>query len=353
MHLARAVAALGAWRAADSPERNDRASTSSGCADLVGREEAERYRGVLSPDRRQRAAGRRRSCAEQAAPRLDAAHVGVADDPHRRLPLQRHSVRGQGDDRRPHAARRGSGAVSRAGASRSSTIRRSTSRIDRARRAAGRHRRALDSDAFKAIEAAVTQALSDAVTLPMMSTGATDMAFVRAKGMQCYGIGPAVDVEDGAKGFGAHSDQERILESELHRFVRFQWDIVSTWRRQNRIGNPGSLEVSIDQDSSYGCRSADGFRQRRVGPKPPASASVTISGKALSVGYCGAIGSRTQDFRARRPPVNGSDVSGVASGATIRRPLFMPTPIWTSAAFMCRRATIPCTCRCRIPKRGS
>ena len=39
-------------------------------------------------------------------------------------------------------------------------------------------------------------------------------------------IGPALDTEDGPKGFGAHSDQERILESELHRFVRFQFDVV-------------------------------------------------------------------------------------------------------------------------------
>jgi acetylornithine deacetylase/succinyl-diaminopimelate desuccinylase-like protein len=59
-----------------------------------------------------------------------------------------------------------------------------------------------------------------------MSAGATDMSFLRAKGIQCYGIGPAGDVEDGPKGFGAHSDQERILESELHRFVRFHWDAV-------------------------------------------------------------------------------------------------------------------------------
>ena len=64
-----------------------------------------------------------------------------------------------------------------------------------------------------------------------MSTGATDMAFLRAKGIQCYGIGPAVDDEDAAKGFGAHSDQERLLESELHRFVRFNYDIVSTLAR--------------------------------------------------------------------------------------------------------------------------
>ena len=41
------------------------------------------------------------------------------------------------------------------------------------------------------------------------------------------GIGPAIDVEDGPKGFGAHSDQERIIESELYRFVRFYWDVVT------------------------------------------------------------------------------------------------------------------------------
>jgi acetylornithine deacetylase/succinyl-diaminopimelate desuccinylase-like protein len=83
----------------------------------------------------------------------------------------------------------------------------------------------LDSDAFKALEANITKHYK-AVTLPTMSTGATDMAFLRRKGMQCYGIGPATDSEDGPKGFGAHSDQERILESELYRFVRFNWDAV-------------------------------------------------------------------------------------------------------------------------------
>jgi hypothetical protein len=85
----------------------------------------------------------------------------------------------------------------------------------------------LTSDAFRALERAVTTHY-ESVTLPTMSTGATDMAYLRAKGMQCYGIGPATDSEDGPKGFGAHSDQERILETELHRFVRFQWDVVNT-----------------------------------------------------------------------------------------------------------------------------
>jgi acetylornithine deacetylase/succinyl-diaminopimelate desuccinylase-like protein len=83
----------------------------------------------------------------------------------------------------------------------------------------------LDSDAFKALETNITKHYK-AITLPTMSTGATDMAFLRRKGIQCYGIGPATDIEDGPKGFGAHSDQERILESELYRFVRFNWDAV-------------------------------------------------------------------------------------------------------------------------------
>jgi acetylornithine deacetylase/succinyl-diaminopimelate desuccinylase-like protein len=83
----------------------------------------------------------------------------------------------------------------------------------------------LDTEAYKAIEAQVQKHYNVPV-LPTMGTGATDMAQIRSKGVQCYGIGPALDTEDGPKGFGAHSDQERILESELHRFVRFQMDVV-------------------------------------------------------------------------------------------------------------------------------
>ena len=88
----------------------------------------------------------------------------------------------------------------------------------------------LDSDGFKAIEANVTKHYKT-LTLPTMSTGATDMAYLRAKGVQCFGIGPVIDAEDGPKGFGAHSDQERILEAELYRFVRFHYDIVADLAR--------------------------------------------------------------------------------------------------------------------------
>jgi len=88
----------------------------------------------------------------------------------------------------------------------------------------------IDSELFKTIEAAVTSVYK-VPTLPTMSTYATDMWQLRARGMQCVGIGSAVDIEDQTKGFGMHSDQERLLESELHRFVRLNWEIVSELAR--------------------------------------------------------------------------------------------------------------------------
>jgi len=83
----------------------------------------------------------------------------------------------------------------------------------------------LDTEAFRSIEEA-NKRIYNVPTLPTMLTGATDMAQLRAKGIQCYGIGPMTDSEDGPKGFGAHSDQERILEESLQKFVRFHWEIV-------------------------------------------------------------------------------------------------------------------------------
>jgi acetylornithine deacetylase/succinyl-diaminopimelate desuccinylase-like protein len=85
----------------------------------------------------------------------------------------------------------------------------------------------IDSEAFHLIEAA-NQKVYSVITIPQMSTGATDMAMLRAKGVQCYGIGPMVDEEDAPKGFGAHSDQERLLEDALYKFVQFNWEAVTS-----------------------------------------------------------------------------------------------------------------------------
>jgi acetylornithine deacetylase/succinyl-diaminopimelate desuccinylase-like protein len=84
----------------------------------------------------------------------------------------------------------------------------------------------LDTEIYRAIEAA-NRKVYQVPTIPQMSTGATDMAFLRAKGMQCYGVGPAADMEDLAKGFGAHSDQERLLEDSLNKFLQFQWEFLT------------------------------------------------------------------------------------------------------------------------------
>jgi len=85
----------------------------------------------------------------------------------------------------------------------------------------------LTSDAYRAVEAAF-HSVYGVNAVPMMQTGATDMAFLRAKGVQCYGVGAMVDEEDGPKGFGPHSDQERILEQAVYKHVQFFWQAVNS-----------------------------------------------------------------------------------------------------------------------------
>ena len=83
----------------------------------------------------------------------------------------------------------------------------------------------------------------DTTTIPAMSTGATDMANLRARGIQCYGIGPATDTEDVAKGFAMHGDQERLLESEL--YVSF--DSIGMWYSISHARNRRSCLVAVDR----------------------------------------------------------------------------------------------------------
>ena len=85
----------------------------------------------------------------------------------------------------------------------------------------------IDTDMYRAIEAA-NRKVYNVPTLPYMQTGATDMAFLRAKGMQCYGVSLATDEEDILKGFAAHSDQERVLEDSLYTYLQFQWEVLGT-----------------------------------------------------------------------------------------------------------------------------
>jgi hypothetical protein len=52
------------------------------------------------------------------------------------------------------------------------------------------------------------------------------MAYLRARGVQSYGIGPGATDQDYTN-FGAHSDVERLPESSLYAFVEFAWNAVA------------------------------------------------------------------------------------------------------------------------------
>ena len=84
----------------------------------------------------------------------------------------------------------------------------------------------IDNEMFEVIEAVSRRLYPNSTTLPVMATGATDMAQIRAKGTQAYGIGPARTLEEINSRFGAHSDDERISEVALVDMVRFLWNIV-------------------------------------------------------------------------------------------------------------------------------
>jgi len=83
----------------------------------------------------------------------------------------------------------------------------------------------LDTEMFRALERVSKRMYPGSVTLSTMLTGGTDMAQLRVKGMQCYGIGSAA-TEDDSTNYGAHSDVERLRESSLYRFVEFTWNAV-------------------------------------------------------------------------------------------------------------------------------
>ena len=84
----------------------------------------------------------------------------------------------------------------------------------------------MDNEMFQALEKVTKQLFPGAITLPLMLTGATDMAQIRAMGVQAYGFGPIRNPEDFAAGRGAHGDDERISEEALTKLVQFLWYAV-------------------------------------------------------------------------------------------------------------------------------
>lgn len=83
----------------------------------------------------------------------------------------------------------------------------------------------LDTEMFRVLEATQRRLYPGAITVPGLVTGATDLAQLRAKGVQCYGIGPQFDEAEFAQ-HGWHSDVERLSEESLYGLVRFVWHAV-------------------------------------------------------------------------------------------------------------------------------
>lgn len=83
----------------------------------------------------------------------------------------------------------------------------------------------LDTEMYRALEQVSRRMYPGATILPTMSTGASDMAQLRAKGIPSYGIGP-VSTESENINYAAHGDVERLLESSVYGLAQFTWNAV-------------------------------------------------------------------------------------------------------------------------------
>ena len=80
-----------------------------------------------------------------------------------------------------------------------------------------------DTEMFAALERAQKSIFPEAVTIPIMLTGATDSAQLRAKGVQCYGVGSVVSEGETTR---VHGNDERLSISGLGRFLEFLYSAV-------------------------------------------------------------------------------------------------------------------------------
>jgi len=92
----------------------------------------------------------------------------------------------------------------------------------------------LDSEMFQSLERAQATLFPGAVTLPMMLTGATDMAQLRAKGVQAYGVGGPTPEDDS----GAHGNDERIGVEALGQFVELIYRAVAQLAASGKSTSP-------------------------------------------------------------------------------------------------------------------
>jgi len=76
----------------------------------------------------------------------------------------------------------------------------------------------IDNEMFAALERAQKKVYPGSITVPMMLTGATDGAQMRAKGTQTYGLGVPITMEELGR---IHGNDERVNIDNLGKFVEF------------------------------------------------------------------------------------------------------------------------------------
>lgn len=83
----------------------------------------------------------------------------------------------------------------------------------------------MDSDLYKTIQQATNEEFPGAAVVPMMSTAATDSAFLRLRNVQAYGLLPFPLTEQDI--LGMHADNERIPVNAFQKGVEYLYRIVN------------------------------------------------------------------------------------------------------------------------------
>lgn len=82
----------------------------------------------------------------------------------------------------------------------------------------------MDSEFFRVLKAAGESVFPGAKVVAYMSTGASDSADLRAKGVSAYGMAIPITQEDER---GIHGDDERVSIAAFNKTLRFLWESVS------------------------------------------------------------------------------------------------------------------------------
>jgi len=81
----------------------------------------------------------------------------------------------------------------------------------------------LDSDMYRALERRAAKVFPDTEVLPLVLAGATDMAQLRAKGVQAYGLGSVMTEDDSQR---IHGNDERVSVEGMGKFLEYVYGAV-------------------------------------------------------------------------------------------------------------------------------